>query len=186
MAANDTVKGKAKIGETRSIHNWRDLEPYGFIPLTSEACGLSMRLLIDLTKDALDILEGFFGMRIMISEMDDQGRFKPLSLFFSEGNNWNHRQGQIASVMLPHGWWREIAAYCLIRDGFEAVFDCQYSGEHHSVNFVMGMPMEKWTEMRNATHFDDLYGGGRWRIYTASTAPGTGLRNTHYMSQRTV
>ena len=41
----------------KSIRNWEDLTAYGILPLTGEACGLSYRILCDVTARGKKIIE---------------------------------------------------------------------------------------------------------------------------------
>lgn len=147
----------------KTLRGFRDLEEYGIISLTGEACGLSMRLLCDLTPEGVSAIEEFLGIRIRT------------------GNNWNSREGQVASIMLPHGIFHELAAFLLVREGYEVVYSVNYRGDGHSSHFVGTSTMEDWEEQRDRIF--RVYPSGV-RVYTASTAPGTGLRNQHMMSGR--
>jgi hypothetical protein len=58
----------------RIINGWNDLEPYGIIVLTGEACGLMCRLLCDVTEQGRQILGKCFGIPDMhLAEPWNQG-----------------------------------------------------------------------------------------------------------------
>jgi hypothetical protein len=46
----------------KTIDSWEKLIPYGIDPLTSEACGLSYRLLCDVTERGKTVLARMFGI----------------------------------------------------------------------------------------------------------------------------
>ena len=46
----------------KTIRCWNDLEPFGIVPLTGEACGLCYRVLFDLTATGRKILAACFGI----------------------------------------------------------------------------------------------------------------------------
>lgn len=45
----------------QTIRSWSDLEPYGFVPLTGESCGLMYRILFDVTEKGRAILNKCLG-----------------------------------------------------------------------------------------------------------------------------
>jgi len=145
------------------IQNFQDLEQYGILPLTGEACGLSMRLLCDLTPAGVQIMNEFLGVQI------------------ATGTNWNSRDGQVASIMIPRGLLHELAAFVLIRGGHDIALIVNYRCAGYRSSFVGGMSTEDWDAMRDSA---DKRWPGSYRVYYRSTAPGTGLRNQHMMSGR--
>mgnify|MGYP003407426869 CR=1 FL=1 len=88
---------------TWAIANWRDMQPFGFNCLTGEACGLSLRMLVDITAPARDILKEWMGVSSL--EVPD---------------NWN--SGSIGSVMMDHNIPVSLAVFCLRARGFESAF----------------------------------------------------------------
>ena len=46
----------------KTVNCWNDLEPYGIVLLTGEACGLCYRLLCDLTEQGRKILGKCLGI----------------------------------------------------------------------------------------------------------------------------
>ena len=49
----------------KTIRSWNDLEKYGIIPLTGEACGLQWRRLCEVTEHGRRILQKCFGLSEM-------------------------------------------------------------------------------------------------------------------------
>jgi hypothetical protein len=142
---------------TEVLRNWNDLKQYGIISLTGEACGLSIRLLCDVTPKGRKYLEEFFGGHIKIET----------------GSEWNHSEGQDASIMLPYGMFCEFASFLLIKAGFEvAVVTSEGS--------VQGMSHEMLKEYEglSASLFKP-----RRIVKSTGTATG-GTRNVHVMSGR--
>lgn len=151
------------LQERKSLRDWNDLEQYGIISLTGEACGTGQRLLCDLTPDGVTFIESFLSVKI------------------ATGNNWNSRQGQIASAMLPHSMLTDLLVYGLLREGYEVVVVADHRGRRWSCYRITGMAQATWEEHRK--EWNERY-EGKYRTYHGSgTAPG-GLRNRHEMSRR--
>jgi hypothetical protein len=147
----------------QTIESWRDLERFGFIMLTSEACGTGQRFLIDLTQDGLDNLNTFLSCQIV------------------PGNNWNSNDGQIASVMLPYDFWRQLGIFLLLGEGYDRVVDVRFRGEGYSSNHIRGMSEEEWEESK--PRHDHLFPNS-YRVYWKSGTAKQGLRNTHRFTGR--
>jgi hypothetical protein len=146
------------------IDGWRDLEPFGFIGLTGEACGLGLRYLVDLTPEGVETMESF------------------LSTTIQRGNNWNSREGQVASLLLPWGMWRDVAIYVLAKR-HSAIVSIDIHEESWSASYVEGMSIEEYGSVKEWLH-NGIY-KGRYHVYFPSgTAPG-GMRNQHVFSGRT-
>ena len=90
----------------KEITNARDLEQYGITRLTGEACPYSMRVLCDLDQRGRDFVESFFSCK------------QPYEAW----------KGGVASVMLPHSCWNDLAAFCLLMDGCELVAQVKLPG----------------------------------------------------------
>lgn len=148
--------------ERKTLDSWRDLEDYGIIYLTREACGTGQRVLCDLTPEGLDFIQGFFSIEM-----------KP-------GTNVNYSQGQIASIMLPVSLYIELLIYALLRENYEIVVHVVGSGRFRGNN-VHGMSRAEWEKQRET--WNTAYNGD-FRVCSRSTAPGTGLLNRHAMSGR--
>jgi hypothetical protein len=88
----------------RALYCWDDLRPFGIDALTGEACGLSMRLLCDVTAAGRDLIERFFGGTITIAP----------------GSNWNggsKDDPHVGSVLLPRDIFESLAAFALVVTG---------------------------------------------------------------------
>lgn len=132
-----------------------DLKEFGIIALTSEACGVGMRILCDLDEKGVEIVGDWLG-----------GNVK-----FTKGSNWN--SGANYSVLLSTGSFQELAAFCLIR-----------GGEDYAVVFkngaVQGMSEDIITRYRN---LEGWLQESVQRVYRKTGTAGT--RNKHVFSGRT-
>ena len=146
--------------ESEVIRNWNDLKNHGIICLTGEACGLSLRLLCDLTPRGRAYLEEFFGGHIEIQI----------------GSNWNASEGQDASILLPYGMLKELAAFLLIKAGHEVAV--VRDGE------IRGMSLATLHEYEQ---LDESFFKPQRIVKAIGTAVSTGgTRNTHVMSGRVI
>lgn len=186
-----------------TIRNWNDLEKFGIVPLTGEACRLSMRLLVDLTARGKRIVEAMF------SAMD-------LKVTFTLPPEWNGSSGTPEerasnSMLLPVELFRPLAVFCLLDAGCADIYvaegkpvvglkalDYEDAIKDHGENgfavldanirYLFGTvpypDAEGGTmELLNARHV-------RGRVFDRSkmleTSLLVGTRNTHAMSERTV
>jgi hypothetical protein len=87
----------------KSVACWNDLEPFGIVPLTGEACGLCYRLLFDLTAQGLKIVAACFG----IPEL-------------KAGEPWNRGAADdphVGSIMLSAEMLVPVAVFALLETG---------------------------------------------------------------------
>ena len=167
----------------KTISSLRDLEDYGFKPLTGEACNLSMRMLVDLTEQGCKLFCECYGLPLDMKSCEN--------CRVEKGFNENWNPGSVASVMLPHDAWQSLGVFALL------------SGAHHTVlgledGVLVGL---KEGESYRGGDGDDLgtytaEGGTEmpWpscygkvvRIYGHSSHPHVGTRNVHAMSGRVV
>ena len=145
----------------RSIRCWDDLSKHGIVPLTGEACGLSYRILCDVTATGKKTLE------------------KALSVAqLTLHENWNHGTADdphVGSVMLPPDLLSFIGVFALLEDGCREVWLTK--GQT-----VIGMEVEDSPDQVEAFqrfHANDLVR----RFGYAGTA---GDRNQHRMTGRVV
>jgi hypothetical protein len=82
-----------RLSRIVSLRSYGNLEQYGIYFLTGEACAIGQRLLFDLDEEGVRHLERFLGGSVSVQE----------------GSNVNHRQGQMASVLLPSATVWELA-----------------------------------------------------------------------------
>jgi len=150
------------VEETKTIDSWHDLEQYGIISLTGEACGTGQRLLCDLTPAGVELIESFLTTTIKI------------------GNNWNRREGQVASIMMPRCLLNDLLIYALLREGYEAVISVTGNGRYRS-HGIHGMSMAAWEKRREC--WNEAY-QGKVRLYCGSGTARGGLLNRHEMSGR--
>lgn len=86
------------------INNWHDLEPYGIKALTGEACALSMRLLCDVNRSGLNLMERALG-----------------GVSITPNPDWNGHDA-IGSLLIPYDMFESIAVIALTtRNGFNTV-----------------------------------------------------------------
>lgn len=89
-----------------SISCWNDLKPFGFDPLTGEACGLSYRILFDITARGQAIIEKCLGCRITPAEPWNRGHDKP----------------HVGSVMLSQELLIPLGIFALLESGHKTVW----------------------------------------------------------------
>ena len=90
----------------KTVNCWNDLLPYGIDPLTGEACGLSYRILFDLTAKGQKIVEKALGCKIT-SEAWNRG---------------TKEEPHTASVMLSQEMLVPIGIFALLENGCHIVW----------------------------------------------------------------
>ena len=102
----------------KSIRCWDDLSAHGIIPLTGEACGLSYRILCDVTSQGKKTLEKSLGVA-------------QLGLH----ENWNHGSADdphVGSYVVIFVMWRRAGSPRRFDDGVLAerhILGCECAGE---------------------------------------------------------
>ncbi len=150
----------------KTIENWSDLRSFGFDRLTGEACAYGMRQLVDMSAMGAATWREFLGL--------------PYNATLAESwNSGTHNPSgpSVASAMIPYDLFRQLAVFCLFKDGAASVV-------------VMGEGVEGWypddDQADLETHLE-LY--RRWktlvRTYSPLGGPRVGSRMTHAMSGRT-
>ena len=92
----------------KTVNCWNDIEPYGIELLTGEACGLSYRLLCDVTEQGRKILAKCLGIP---------------NLNLAE--NWNRGRAEdphVGSIMLTHEMLTPLAVFALLESGCKEVY----------------------------------------------------------------
>jgi len=151
----------------KHINNWNDLEPYGVIALTGEACGYGYRTLCDLTEAG----------ELLIRELFDIPG--PLKLH----ENWNN-EGRAGSIMLPPGMLTPLAVFALFKAECSKVF-VHYDGTVHGIEATDSPETaDLWLKFHQGHHCDSCnrYGAGGG-IMRSVTNPGFS-RYRHQMSGR--
>ena len=64
----------------KTISSLRDLEDYGFKPLTGEACNLSMRMLVDLTEQGCKLFCECYGLPRVDKQFNENWNPGPVSV----------------------------------------------------------------------------------------------------------
>ena len=161
----------------KHLRSWQDLERYGIIALTGEADALSFRLLCDLTASGEHII----------------GRLLGGNVTFNKGSNWNSRQGQQSSVLLPTDYFHPIATLCLfLVDGYThmawletggvvGVDVPQFTQQLKDVYYEPGCPLHWMDGVKR--HIGDVR---RWILSPTMPHPDTQVsdRNVHQMTGR--
>ena len=98
----------------KTISCFEDLSPHGVIPLTGEACGLSYRVLCDVTAKGKKLLEKALGLK-------DLG----------PAENWNRgseTDPHVGSVMLTVDLITFLGVFALLEAGCKEVWTCKGRG----------------------------------------------------------
>ena len=145
----------------KSIRCWHDLSPHGVIPLTGEACGLSYRLLCDVTAKGKKTLEKALGVaQLQLHE------------------NWNHGADDdphLGSIMLAPDLLPFIGVFALLEAGCREV----WLTKSRKVFGIEAEDMPDQVEAFTRIHANDL----ARRFAYGGTA---GDRNQHMMTGRVV
>jgi hypothetical protein len=143
----------------KTVHSWDDLCHYGVVPLTGEACGLSYRILCDVTAQGKRILEKALGVaELRLHE------------------NWNcgsPSDPHIGSILLAPEVMTFLAVFALLENGCHEVWQTKHSGV---VGIEASDPADR-LETFQRFQADNLVR----RFAYAGTA---GDRNLHVMSGR--
>lgn len=151
------------------INNLNELEKYGINLLTGEADRLSMRILCDLNSQGHTLVCDFLGLPLdtpMYPKMNSQVNGSPA----------------VASMMLTRDTLWEIGRFALLTvENLDVVIEQPGYGMRGG-NFD-----DKYTESYLKLAYAEGSGAHVWRNHAkTSTAPGSGSRNQHAMSGRTV
>lgn len=142
----------------KSINCWNDLERFGIVPLTGEACGLSYRLLCDVTAQGKKILEKCFGT--------------PNLNLPERWNRGSEAEPHVGCIMLTHEMLQPLAVFALLESGCTGVYlvkDSVHGMEATDPPDLIDQ-VKRWSNVEYARRF--AYAG---------TA---GDRNVHVMSGR--
>lgn len=144
----------------KTVNTWGDLEPYGIVLLTGEACGLSYRLLCDLTERGRKTVEKCLGLA---------------SLGSAEAwNRGSTDDPHVGSIMLVREMLQPLAVFALLEGGCREVY---LVGES-VVGMEAGDPPDAIEQVKRWAKVDYAR-----RLAYAGTA---GDRNVHVMSGRVV
>lgn len=147
----------------------RDLEQFGFRCLTGEACGLGIRLLYDVSEDGKRILARTLGL-------DETALTLPPA--------WNGGDFDAGSVMLTNDMAETVALFGLLfQKKCIEVWRRYEDGELQHDLYGLQDSHEIALAQENRIGFPD---GTSFYRYKGSRYPGSGDRNTHMISGRTV
>ena len=139
------------------------LSEEGIHALTSEACGIGLRVLYDLAPDGVALIAEFLGTRILT------------------GNSWNDQTSGSASIMLPGQWIEPLVIYVMLRE-YRHVAVVHVKTKSYFLDSITGLQedeLEEWKERVGHTYANDEY-----RIYSRQGTVANGMRNQHVMSGR--
>ena len=144
----------------KTISCWNDLEPFGVIPLTGEACGLMYRILFDVTQRGRTIVAKCFGIpEINLPEPWNRG---------------SAEDPHVGCIMLSQEALTPLAVFALLESGCTEV----YLMGHLVVGIEPGDPEDAAETMRRVTKVEHAR-----RFRYGGTA---GDRNVHVMTGRVV
>ena len=139
----------------RSLRCFDDLSPLGIVPLTGEACGLSYRLLCDVTTQGQKVVEKCLGVRVQFAESWNRG---------------SDDDPHVGSIMLAHEMLLPLGIFALLESGCTEVWRAK--------DFLLGIDASDSPE--ELTRLLQIHGPLR-RLSYHGTA---GDRNVHVMSGR--
>ena len=143
----------------KTIRCWDDLSQFGIVPLTGEACGLSYRILCDVTARGRKILQKALGL--------------PELRLAESWNRANADVPHVGSIMLAPEALSFVGIFALLENGCTEVVQIKGCGLHA---FEQDDPPER------VANFNRIHAGGIGRRFAyAGTA---GDRNRHVMSGR--
>jgi hypothetical protein len=143
----------------KTIRCWDDLSRYGIMPLTGEACGLSYRMLCDITAGGKMILEKALGL--------------PELRLAESWNRGNADDPHVGSIMLAPEAINFLGVFALLENGCTEVLQIEGCGLH---GFERDDPPDRIARFKRI-HAD---GVGRRFAYSGTA----GDRNRHVMSGR--
>lgn len=142
----------------KSISCWNDLQPFGMIPLTGEACGLMYRILFDVTEKGRKAVAKCFGIpNINLPEPWNRG---------------SAEDPHVGCIMLSQETMQPLAVFALLENGCKEV----YLMGQVIVGIEPGDPEDAAETMRRVYKVDYAR-----RFAYSGTA---GDRNVHVMSGR--
>ena len=144
----------------KTVSGWKDLEPYGILPLTGEACGLMYRILFDVTAKGRDVLAKCFGIpNVNLPEPWNRG---------------STEDPHVGCIMLAGEMLQPLAVFALLESGCKEVYLVNDAVHGFEGTDAPGLieDVKRWSKADHARRL--AYGG---------TA---GDRNAHVMSGRVV
>lgn len=143
----------------KTVACWDDLRPFGFEPLTGEACGLMWRILFDVTERGRKIIGKCFGVpNITLAEPWNRG---------------TDDEPHVGSIMLTPESLVPLAVFALLEDGCPEVYYVIGGG-------VVGV--ERGDPPGTAGEVHQVYGAKHVRRFIYGGTAGD--RNVHVMSGR--
>jgi hypothetical protein len=145
--------------EMKTVASWNDLESFGIIPLTGEACGLMWRILLDVTEKGRRVVGKCFGVpKIVLAEPWNRG---------------TSDEPHVGSIMLTGEALVPLAVFALLENGCKEVWLVRDGG-------VIGIEPDDAPEIVEANR---IMLGDRFRRSLGYRGTA-GDRNVHVMSGR--
>ena len=148
------------------IKNWRDMSKYGFNVLTGEACGLGYRALIDLSKEALEIVTRTVGAVELKTPSDYNGG------------------DAVGSLLMPYAFLEPLAVFALfMRENVQHVV-IMWGQDTYSGQTIVGMSAKELEDSRGTLDEN----GWSYRVLThpeKREGITDGMSNVHQMTGRT-
>lgn len=145
----------------RRVRCWNDIEPFGIVPLTGEACGMGYRILFDVTERGRAIVGSCLGVPdIRLADPWNRG-----------GSDDEH----VGSVMLTQEMFAAIAVFALLGNGCTEVWQLTDGS-------VLGIEADDPADHVAAAA--KAHATDRGRTYAFRGTAGD--RNVHQMSGRVV
>ena len=142
----------------KSVSSWNDLQPYGIVPLTGEACGLMYRILFDVTAKGRNVIAKCYGIpNVNLPEPWNRG---------------SAEDPHVGCIMLTQEMLQPLAVFALLENGCKEV----YLMGQVVVGIEPGDPEDAAETMRRVYKVDYAR-----RFSYGGTA---GDRNVHVMSGR--
>ena len=147
----------------RTINSWDELRPFGIDLLTGEACGLSYRLLCDVTQKGKKVIEKALGVTNL--ELPE---------------NWNRGSADephVGSIMLVPELLMPLAIFALLEDGCSEAWRTKSGG-------IVGIEVSDSLERVEARK--RFYGDSDNFVRRYTYGGTAGDRNRHQMTGRIV
>jgi hypothetical protein len=140
---------------------------HGFERLSSEGCGLSMRILYDLSTEAVKILEKFLSVDLGQAE-----------------NSWGHKDGQgWKSFMMPRSIMRDLCVFILAYEYHYRYIAVAHVTNKDRLGFTADY-IEAFDDKDIADQWSKaatlIYGQGNFHIIRAEGDSLNGTRNRHF------
>lgn len=153
------------------ITEWRQLEAFGINVLTGEADGLGRRLLCDVSKKGVDLLQELFSL-------ENIRVFPPMNT-----PTLIHGEPPVGCLMLPRSLFLELAAFCLLHVHDVVIMVPDQRNEEagwYITEHVEGFSIEDFQVFREHSQ----HWGWKWYAILKDGNARGGFKNVHWWSGR--